>query len=365
MLQDYLGKKQFYRFTGPPENWVTAIKYMTWGLERKYYSTWVNITPGDIFLMHSMSTNTRLKDAKSAVIGFGVVGIEGKREKNELLWIEEKEKHINKWPLLVPFSEIYLFNEFHLPQSLPDVTNNNLKEINNLAVQLLSKAVPLSYIPTFPVMGSFSTVQNDIVKRIFDYSNQFFVIASSEEPAETYTPSPLLELEKKEDAFRYGTSLFFLEDVKKKVMNKKESMIIRDNTLLERANDAHQDTLGKLKSLFENKGYKIYFNMHVDLFAINRQRSYLFEVKSHENANFLNQSRKGIVQLFENEYFEIKKFYDEKNFPESPIFKNLAFSKRPEDTNYIRFINSLKLGVTCFKNSELKSIGEIVGIDQI
>jgi len=365
MLQDYLGKKQFYRFTGPPENWVTAIKYMTWGLERKYYSYWLNIVPGDIFLMHSMSTNTRLKNIKSAIIGFGVVGIEGKREKNEFLWIEEKEKHNNKWPLLVPFSEIYLFNQFPLPQSLPDVTNNNLKEINKLALQLLSRAVPLNYVPTFPVMGSFSTVQNDIVRHIFDYSSQFFVITSGKELIEAYTPSPLLELEKKEDVFRYGTSLFFLEDVKKKVMNKKESMVIRDNTLLERANDAHQETLGKLKSVFESKGYKIYFNRHVDLFALNQQKSYLFEVKSYENVNFLNQSRKGIVQLFENEYFEIKNFYNEKKLPELPIFKNLTFSRKPEDSNYVRFINSLKLGVTCFKNNELKPVGKVIGIDQI
>ena len=31
-----LEAKGFYRFTGPPEHWLTGIKFMTWGLEQKY-----------------------------------------------------------------------------------------------------------------------------------------------------------------------------------------------------------------------------------------------------------------------------------------------------------------------------------------
>lgn len=74
MMLDSIKNKKFYKFTGPPENWVTAIKFLTWGLEEKYRDQWANILPGDIFLMHSTSTNTRVRGAASAVIGFGVVG---------------------------------------------------------------------------------------------------------------------------------------------------------------------------------------------------------------------------------------------------------------------------------------------------
>jgi len=365
MLRDYLGKRQFYKFTGPPENWITAIKYMTWGLERKHFSTWVNIMPGDIFLMHSMLTNTRLKNVKSAVIGFGVVGNEPKKEKEEFLWIKEKEKHINIWPLLIPFSEIYLFNQFPSPHLLPDVTNENLDQINQLATQLLLNSVPMSHISGFPIMGSFSTVKDEIVGQIFNYPNQTFVIKSSQNQNKIYTPSPLLEFEKKEDIFRYGTSLSVLKDVRKKVMNKTESIFVRDDTLLERAENEHQETLEKLRSLFRDRNYEVYFNKHVDLFATNKQKSYLFEVKSYKNRNFLNQSRKGIVQLFEYEYFEIKKFYDEKRLLELPTFRNLTFSKEPKDHNYVSFINSLKLGVTYFKNDQLSVIGKLFGISRI
>ena len=125
-----LPKKGFYKFTGPPENWITAIKYMTWGLEEKHRKRWAQIQPGDLFMMHSTSTETRLKNATSSIIGFGVVAAVSKREKNENLWIEEKEINQNKWPLLVPFSEIYLFSDF-ASENLPDVEFSNLSETSS------------------------------------------------------------------------------------------------------------------------------------------------------------------------------------------------------------------------------------------
>ncbi|MCP6718550.1 MAG: hypothetical protein KJI70_03395 [Patescibacteria group bacterium] len=365
MLQNYLDKKEFYRFTGPPENWITAIKYMTWGLEKKHFSTWKNIVPGDIFLMHSMSTGTRLRGVKSAIIGFGVVGDELKKEKTEYLWIQEKEKRVNKWPLLVPFSEIYLFSEFDSPQSLPDVEINNLELINKLAVRLLFKAIPLKAVQGFPVMGSFSRVKPDIVKKILDYSAELFSIQSSQAESLIYIPSNLLKFEKSEDIFRYGTSLMFLEDVSKRVINRRKSMIIRDNTLLERANNAHQDTLEKIRIFFKNKDYEVYFNKHIDLFATNFKQSYLFEVKSYENKNFIAQARNGIAKLFEYEYFEVKKFYNDNKLPELKTFKSLAFSKKPKNIDYVNFINSLNLGVTFFEKDKLSAVGKVIGINKI
>ncbi|MBU3964266.1 hypothetical protein KJ562_00815 [Patescibacteria group bacterium] len=367
MLKDYFGRKQFFRFTGSPENWITAIKHMTWGLEEKHLSTWQKIMPGDLFLMHSMSTNTLLKNARPAIIGFGVVGDVGKIRKKEFLWIEEREKAINKWPLLVPFSEIYLFSPFFLSQDLPDVTINNLKQIEGFVAQLLAKAVPLKQVPGFPVMGSFSGVRDDIVEQILACSNNLFIIGSSRKESEIYAQSPFLEFEKKEDVFRYGTSLFILKDIKNKVINhmEAESIYVRDNILLERANQAHQNTIERLRNLFKSKGYRIYCNQRIDLFATNPERSYLFEVKSFKNKNFISQSRKGIVQLFEYEYFEVKKFYEENKLKELPAFKNLTFSEEPRNPNYIKFINSLKLGVSCFDGDRLKTIGKMVGLDQI
>jgi hypothetical protein len=53
-----LDTKQFFRFTGPPEHWLTAIKYMTWGLEEKHRGKWKSIQTGDIFFIHSTGAQT-------------------------------------------------------------------------------------------------------------------------------------------------------------------------------------------------------------------------------------------------------------------------------------------------------------------
>src|SRR3990167_968330 len=122
-----LSERQLYKFTGPPENWLTAIKFMTWGLEEKYFDRWQKIEPGDIFLMHSTSTNTLVKGAPSSVIGFGVVSPEFSR-KGSPLWLQEIEQQKNIWPLLIPFSEIYLFSELRPDSALeaPNGKNNEL-----------------------------------------------------------------------------------------------------------------------------------------------------------------------------------------------------------------------------------------------
>ena len=74
-LRKVLFNRNFFRFTGPPENWLTAIKYMTWGLEEKYLDRWKKIKSGDVFLMHSTVDSAFYKKPVSSIVGLGVVGI--------------------------------------------------------------------------------------------------------------------------------------------------------------------------------------------------------------------------------------------------------------------------------------------------
>jgi len=117
-------------------------------------------------------------------------------------------------------------------------------------------------------------------------------------------------------------------------------------------------------NLFRDLGYETYFNKHVDLFATNGDKSFLFEVKSNENKNFLPQARKGIVQLFEYEYFEIEKFQNEHKI-KNKSFKNLTFSQAPTNSEYANFMNSLNLGISYFERDELKAFGKNMGISTL
>src|SRR5882724_13529960 len=110
-----LNQKQFFRFTGPPEHWLTAVKYFTWGLEAHLEDRWKKIQTGDIFFIHSTgSQNSAFKNAASGIIGIGVVGFDFSK-KGDYLWRYEIENKVNRWPLLVPLTEVYLFGELPDP----------------------------------------------------------------------------------------------------------------------------------------------------------------------------------------------------------------------------------------------------------
>lgn len=350
-----LSERQLYKFTGPPENWLTAIKFMTWGLEQKYLSRWKQIEPGDIFLMHSTSTNTLVKGAPSSVIGFGVVSSEFRR-KDSPLWLQEIERHENIWPLLVPFSEIYLFSEIRPPEALASPTGSNNEIIIEEAKELLADAARLPI--GFPQMGSFSSVKPDIIVKILEEVGRFYLYRSQESSGENYVkPAILKEVSKPEDILRKPVSLENLDVVKKKTIKLGSANFVKDMQTLERAETAHHETLSKLLNLLKSRGYTTYSNKHVDLFALRGNESHLFEVKSFNQKNFRSQSRKGIVQLFEYEYFEIRKFFEDKNENLVPS-KSLIYSQSPTDTNYISFINNLKMSAGYFTGDKLEASGQ-------
>ena len=91
------------------------------------------------------------------------------RNKENPLWVQEIQSKQNIWPLLVPFSEIYIFSE------MPDVSTweapglSNRQETEKLIHCLLKDAVPLASFSTkFPVMGSWSSVRTQHVDALFD-----------------------------------------------------------------------------------------------------------------------------------------------------------------------------------------------------
>lgn len=351
-----IADRGIFRFTGPPENWLTAIKYMTWGLEEKHLPRWQRIEAGDIFLMHSTSTNTLVKGAPSAVIGFGVVSPDFKR-KSGPLWLEEIENHENKWPLLVPFSEVYLFSELRPYDVLkaPDGNNNDL--VVNESRELLSLAIPLP--SAFPKMGSISSVQPAVAVEIFSRAQSFYLYNSIGVTQESYSnPTVFKKAETPNDiTIRKPASLEQLQIIKKKTIRKGTISFTKDMQTLERAENAHQETLAVLFELLKEYGYETYFNRHVDLFAVKGNHSILFEVKSLSGSNFRSQARKGIVQLYEYDYFEVRKFIKEKQITGSPD-KALIFSEGPKNMNYVNFINNLNISAGFVSDRKLESSGQ-------
>lgn len=346
---------------------------MTWGLEERLRDKWLRIRPGDIFFIHS-TRNSSFKNAKSGIIGLGVVGPDFSEKKNPL-WFYETANNVNRWPLLVPLSEIYLFNELPAPIAWDNPTPQNITQTEQLIDLLLKNYIPLNQIPGFPQMGSFSSVRPGVANKIlFDKRSLYLYSESTEQEklqesvGEVRVESvdrQLDEIKSASEALRYTDTLKIFDSVKARVIREPTSQYVRDNELLDRANSVHQTILQQLIDIFRKHGYDTRSSRTVDLFAHNRKSAFLFEVKSTENSNFRTQARKGIAQLFEYEYFDVQKFAEDKKLIFDQKHKLIVPSQRPKDTRYVEFINSLKIGVAMIHKDNLKPVGVDFGFSKI
>lgn len=366
-LKSVLKAKSLFRFTGPPEHWLTAIKYMTWGLEEHLRDRWVKIRPGDIFFIHS-THNSQFKNTKSGIIGLGVVGPDFSEKKNPL-WFYETLKNINRWPLLVPLSEIYLFSELPAPNTWENPTVHNVVETSKLIDKLLFNHIPLGQVRGFPQMGSFSSVRPEVADRILNDRRPLYLYSGFGESVAGIKIDPVdrqLDVVKSAtEAMRYTDTLKIFDNVSARVIKEPTSHYTRDNETLDRANTAHATILQQLIDLFREHGYETRSSRMVDLFAHNKKSAFLFEVKSTENNNFRPQVRKGIAQLFEYEYFDVQKFADDNKYVFSEKYKLIIPSQTPQDSRYVEFINSLKIGVAMVEENSLQPIGADLGFTKI
>lgn len=374
-LNTVFGAKSFFRFTGPPEHWLTAIKYMTWGLEEDLRPRWARIRPGDIFFIHS-TQNSFFRNARSGVIGLGVIGSDFSEKKNPL-WFYETLKSVNRWPLLIPLSEVYLFSDLPPSNSWDNPSPDNTAKTTKLINLLLANRIPLSKIQGFPQMGSFSSVRSDVANRILLDKRPLYLHLGFEESQLPQVESTLDikteridrqsdEIKNASEALRYVDTLRIFDSVKTRTIIKEPvSQYIRDNELLDRANAIHSSILEQLIVLFKKNGYKTRSSRTVDLFAHNKNRAFLFEVKSTENNNFRIQARKGIAQLLEYDFFDVEKYAKDNNLLFNERHKLIIPSQIPSDKRYIEFINSLNIGVALSEKDCLKPVGKDFGFSLI
>jgi hypothetical protein len=368
-LSSIIKQKQFYRITGTPENFLTAIKHMTWGFLKDNKDDWDKINPGDIIFFHTKKNDSYfLKNGKSCIVGLGIAS-NIKFYKENKLWVEEFDKGISIYPYKFKFSEIYTFNK--LPDSSkwdsqrPNNNSNILEAINSL----LKNAIPLNVFDGFPRMGSYSTIKNEKLKNnlISELNNLFISNLNEIIPEDNDLGLKLEEMNKIEDSLRFATSLTIFDDIKKKFNRKTKQKIFytKDSLALEKANKEHQDTLNKILKLFHLKGYSTYNNRHIDLFAHNNKKSFLVEVKSINKNNQIEQFRKGFVQLFEYEFFEIRKFKKDYNLSFQESNNCIITSKSFSDKNYLMFAEKYNIAFASYNNNKLCTQNRVYNFNQL
>jgi len=78
---------EIWRFTGPPENWLTAFGLGKWALNEHNRGLWEkDIQEGDVVFLHSTKQSSFTDELKSSILGLAYVG-SGKTIKNDFWWI--------------------------------------------------------------------------------------------------------------------------------------------------------------------------------------------------------------------------------------------------------------------------------------
>jgi hypothetical protein len=366
--------KSIYRVTGTPENFLTALRHSTWGFkdEKALKNHWKDLEPGDIIFFHSAGTLSHFlkkKDLLSRIVGFGVVGNDFFVGESPL-WIEEFEENRVIYPYRFHFSEIYLFADI---PPLGDWESQNLsksEQTSALLKRLLAAGIPLSDMPSFPAMGSYSGIKNAETKEILLSSTRDLFGYRTREEEEDALPSrqtQLQELHNQADTFRHTTSLTQFEDIAGRVIRMDDGHRQVDIAQLNQAEQAHAAILSQLFQTLRERGYDCYKNNHIDLLAVDRAqgRSLLIEAKSNEAGNFRPQARKGIVQLFEYNYFEVNRFKQEQDLRLSQEHQVLAFSRTPKDTDYVGFINAMKIRTLAVRSGHIEALGDLPNVQEL
>ena len=100
-----------WRFTGNPENWLTALHLNKWAVNENNKGLWENkFEYGDTVLFHSTKKTGFSAKTESSIIGFGYIKLP-LFKKSEHWWIQEHKDNQNYWPYVVPLGEIYIFSD--------------------------------------------------------------------------------------------------------------------------------------------------------------------------------------------------------------------------------------------------------------
>lgn len=173
-----------WRFTGPPENWITGLTRGFWALNEHNRSRWDDIQDGDIALFHSTAKSDYSRKVNSSIVGYATIG-KRKFIKNELWWIQEINTKQLMWPYVFSLDKIYLFSDQLNIDFKTLIENKSALQITQEVESLSASGIALSdlqeraralnaEVPAFPVNGSSSRVNAIYEDLILHSDREFF-----------------------------------------------------------------------------------------------------------------------------------------------------------------------------------------------
>lgn len=158
-----------YKFTAPPEYWLTALEYSSVSFEGRHRDRWEQLEPGDVALFHSRSepSTADLERQASGVIGAGILG--WKCEKAEPWW-DDEDTNGKEFPFVAGFDRVFWSGSIDDIDTARSIEEKDRDVIGREIAALTENCLPIGRAngictgisgTEFPVQSMFATFRSD------------------------------------------------------------------------------------------------------------------------------------------------------------------------------------------------------------
>ncbi|MCU4750982.1 AAA family ATPase [Halobacteria archaeon AArc-curdl1] len=171
---DHLRKGQptVYKFTAPPDYWLTSVEYGSVSFEEGDRSRWENIEAGDVAILHSREepSTDDFDTHSNGLIGVGILG--ETFEKDVPWWWDEHEGN-KEFSMVVNFDRLFLtgdIDEIDITRGIAEKHRNDPAKIDRELAVLTENCLPIDEAnaicadisqTAFPAQGMFARFRTD------------------------------------------------------------------------------------------------------------------------------------------------------------------------------------------------------------
>ncbi|OLZ42687.1 AAA family ATPase [Natrinema saccharevitans] len=158
-----------YKFTAPPDYWLTSVEYGAVSFEADHRDRWEGISEGDVAILHSRGepSDGDLSRQPNGIIGVGILG--ERIEKDEPWWRDEHETGAH-YPFIVTFDRLFLTGSIDDIDTSRSIVDKSIAEIDRETAALTTGSLSIDRAnglcgdasgKGFPVQSEYATFRND------------------------------------------------------------------------------------------------------------------------------------------------------------------------------------------------------------
>ncbi len=168
---DHLRTEQptVYKFTAPPEYWLSSVAYGSVSFEDRHRNRWKEIEEGDVAFLHSRVEPSidEFEKQRAGLIGVGILG--SKFEKDDPWWLDEHGAD-RAFSMIVSFDRLFLTGEIDGIDTSLGIDEKDRSTINRELGALTANCLPIERAnaicsaiagAAFPTQGMFARFRTD------------------------------------------------------------------------------------------------------------------------------------------------------------------------------------------------------------